>query len=774
MSQDGHPTGPARLAVKISPDAHKKQENDPAYLAGLIQGVGGYRDGLVPRAKSLFRKDAVLAQKIAQAVQLDPSYRPPNFDAWYQVEFVASSNTAPAPAADENPSWSLPEEALKLIHRLHELEQVESVHALREGPPPAVDPTDDPRSRNQGYLNAAPTGIDARYAWGFPGGDGAGAHIVDIEQGWNLNHEDLAAAGITLVSGTNEAWFDHGTSVLGELFMVDNQLGGVGIVPAAKGRVISQFQPGGYSTPAAIVEAIKNMTFGQILLLELQEYDSVGGAYFWPAEVADANFDAIRLATALGITVVQAGCNGSYDLDAYTNLSGKHIFNRSVAADYRESGAIMVGGATSVVPHSRMWFSNFGSRVDVYAWGENVDTATTDRETGTNNTLYTGLFNGTSSASPNVAGAAAAIQGLAKAALGYQFSPLQVRQMLITGGTPSRDPPTDRIGVMPNLRAIIDGPLLNLTPDLFIRDWIGDTGSPHTHDPSASPDIIVRQTPLANPQAALGPGSGTESDLSLSQPVVSGQNHYLYVRIQNRGGAAASTTRITVYYTHQSTALFPPQWHVIGTATLPAVPAGRVLTVSPRIDWPAAAVPGTGHYCFIAVADSAAGDPAPAMPTSFPAWRAWVQANNNVAWRNFNIIAAPPSSGTHHRFPIRIPGAFDAARRFAIRTVGSLPRESEVRFEIPVSLARNLGVQLQPVEGGQGNVVAVPLHPFAKTDVGEGVLPVDSLALCTLVVRVPNDVYTSTGDFEFAVLQLFEGEEIGRVTYRFGQITRLR
>ena len=82
--------------------------------------------------------------------------------------------------------------------------------------------------------------------------------------------------------------------------------------------------------------------------------------------------------------------------------------------------------------------------------------------------------------------------------------------------------------------------------------------------------------------------------------------------------------------------------------------------------------------------------------------------------------------------------------------------------------------QVEFVEGGQGNVVAVPLHPFAKTDVGEGVLPVDSLALCTLVVRVPNDVDTSTGDFEFAVLQLFEGEEIRRVTYRFGQITWLR
>ena len=34
----------------------------------------------------------------------------------------------------------------------------------------------------------------------FLGGDGAGAAFVDMEQGWNLNHEDLTAAGITPTS----------------------------------------------------------------------------------------------------------------------------------------------------------------------------------------------------------------------------------------------------------------------------------------------------------------------------------------------------------------------------------------------------------------------------------------------------------------------------------------------------------------------------------------------------------------------------------------------
>ena len=51
------------------------------------------------------------------------------------------------------------------------------------------------------------------------------------------------------------------------------------------------------------------------------------------------------MATAGGIVVVEAGGNAGYDLDAYTDKSGKKIFDRR-SADFREdSGAIMVGAA---------------------------------------------------------------------------------------------------------------------------------------------------------------------------------------------------------------------------------------------------------------------------------------------------------------------------------------------------------------------------------------------------------------------------------------------
>lgn len=237
--------------------------------------------------------------------------------------------------------------------------------------------------------------------------------------------------------------------------MVDNQLGGIGIVPGSKGRVVSQHRPDwSYNTADAILDAAAHSSFGDIILLEAQEYDPVSGLYYWPVEVADANFDAIQLATAIGITVVQAGCNGAYDLDQYVSLSGKRIFDRT-SADFRDSGAIMVGGANSWVPHTRWYGSNYGSRMDVYAWAEGVDTADTDA-TGTEN-WYTAWFGGTSGASPIIVGASAILQGMSQARRNIKMHPIELRRVLTTnGGTPSDNPAVDRIGIMPDLKTIID------------------------------------------------------------------------------------------------------------------------------------------------------------------------------------------------------------------------------------------------------------------------------------------------------------------------------
>jgi hypothetical protein len=60
--------------------------------------------------------------------------------------------------------------------------------------------------------------------------------------------------------------------VLGEMFMVDNQLGGVGIITGAKGFAVSQFREDySYNTAEAILDAASRLSFGDIMLLEAQE-----------------------------------------------------------------------------------------------------------------------------------------------------------------------------------------------------------------------------------------------------------------------------------------------------------------------------------------------------------------------------------------------------------------------------------------------------------------------------------------------------------------------
>ncbi|MCI4253138.1 S8 family serine peptidase [Bacillus sp. CCB-MMP212] len=330
----------------------------------------------------------------------------------------------------------------------------------------SVNPYDDPRFKNQGYLEAAPKGINASHAWSIKGGDGKNTTFVDMEYGWLLNHEDLVNKNIKLMSGQNISQHRaHGTSVLGIVSSEDNQIGNIGIAPKANVKVISQIRDNGiYNTADAILSAVHNLQAGDILLLEAQaSYDGYGDKYL-PVEVHPDIFDAIRVGADKGIIIIEAGANGSNDLDNFKDRNGKKILNRN-SPDFKDSGAIMVGAGTSTVPHKRLWFSNYGSRLDVYGWGENVDTTSANPSQNTTN-LYTSTFGGTSSASPIIAGAATSIQGIAKEHRGSPYTPAELRNILSNPntGTKSQDPWNDRIGVLPDLKFILDN--LGFNPDI--------------------------------------------------------------------------------------------------------------------------------------------------------------------------------------------------------------------------------------------------------------------------------------------------------------------
>jgi hypothetical protein len=759
-----------RIAVKLK-NLPRKRIKELGALNGLGKPGGTFR--LLPLIESL--TPGQLAELIEKAHQMDPDAELPDFSSWHQI-------ICPARVHPDD-----------LVKELRRRETVETAYVMRPVPPP-LNPSN--RNPNQGYLDTALSGgIDALSAWGFPGGDGAGIGFVDMEQGWNLDHLDLAAAKITLISGINQDFFRHGTSVLGEVLMVDNAdaqgpIGGLGIAPAASGRVVSQWRTAGSASPNnadAIVSAIASMKFGDVLLLEAQDFDPDPAAprFLWPVEIADATYDAILLATALGIVVVEAGADGFQNLDTYQNSLGKKIFDRNSTTDFRDSGAIMVGAGTSAYPHTPVGATNQGNRIDCYAWGENIYTTDTDDATGKVST-YRFDFGQTSGASAIVAGAALIVQGMAQASLGYRFSPRALRQLLKTNGTPLTNGVKDVIGVMPNLGGIITTKQLNLAPDLYLRDYVGDTGDPTTGIVSQSPDIIVRQAAVANPQGSYGAGSGTENDPGLSQDVAAGQPNFLYVRLLNRGGSVANAVSVDLYWSPPATLVTPNLWTKIGTAAIPSVPTGNVLTVSGGVAWQNP--PGPGHYCFVAVAGNTE-DPKPGFSPStvnqffstIDEYITFVENNNNVVWRNFNVVAGPPLPGPpspeppsprgFYSMPFFIPGAFDTGHTFELEALGCLPERSRALLEIPDWLAgalRNLPSEVE--RNPKTRTARIPLNPFGLQRLGSVMLHVGSRAQCKLLVQLPEEGRQHA--YEFTVRQLYHEREVGRITWRFAALRK--
>lgn len=388
----------------------------------------------------------------------------------------------------------------KLVENLKQEALVDAVYIKPPAVPPAIldeeaEPVaDEPplvtkdMTAEQGYLNAAPEGIDAHFAWTHPGGCGDGISIIDIEGAWNFNHEDLLLNQGGIVGGTaltDKSWRNHGTEVAGIISGDHTGFGIKGICPKALFSGYSAFDNRGLMNySAAIMQAANRLNAGDIILIELQEHGprdpGFGQKGDIPIEWCPDNFDAIRLATAKGIIVVEAGGNGYENLDDAiygTKLDGfgddwKNPFKRGD----RDSGAIIVGagspppgthGRGQDPDRSRCNFSNYGSVVDAQGWGREVATTGGHKNKAGNmqrgsdeDRWYTNEFGGTSGASPIVVGTLACCQGALKAAGRPLLTPVTARELLRNTGSPQTDaedrPATQRIGNRPDLRAMFN------------------------------------------------------------------------------------------------------------------------------------------------------------------------------------------------------------------------------------------------------------------------------------------------------------------------------
>ena len=401
-----------------------------------------------------------------------------------------------------------------VLGELAELEDVEAVHRI---PLPAETPlppdySSPSSSPSQAYLNAAPSGIDARAAWSVPGGRGANVRICDVEYSYNNNHADLGS--VTLVGPASVDPMNdphHGTAVLGVLRGLDNGFGVRGIADQASLYFAASNTAAGFNVGAAITQCANALNPGDIILIEQQlngpnANPSNGQFGLVAVEWYKPYYDAIVAAVAAGRVVVEAAGNGQQNLDApiyQTGNDGHYPFLLR-----NDSGAILVGAGQSPVsggtPRAPSWFTNHGATVDLQGWGDSVLTAGYGDLYSAEgvNQGYTATFAGTSSASPIVAGAAASLQGVYRARNGgTPASPALIKKLLQDGATAQQG--TGNIGGLPNLARSLSADLRAPTPLVVISE---------SFDSTAGGMTVVRGGPWAisgGRYVLSSPASGT-------------------------------------------------------------------------------------------------------------------------------------------------------------------------------------------------------------------------------------------------------------------------
>jgi serine protease len=725
------------------------------------------------------------------------------------------------------------EEVVAALNRLAEVDL-----AYRELA--ANDPQTKPGGRlfaeDQGYLSDSPAGISASWAWkGLaperPTSEAIASKtapltICDLEQGWNRNHQELKnlkdkkGRQLPILYGANQADEGipghHGTAVLGQLAAAGRSPEDIteGTSDICHFVLASHYlskdekekdadtgrqQPHPFAgtngnVATAIMQALEKnagpLGKGDILLLEVQRG-------LLPTEVDEADFDAIRLASGLGILVIEAAGNGGFDLDAWSDPKTHRSLQRGVA-HFRDSGAVLVGASRASLPHDRAPFSNYGSRLDCYGWGEAVTTCGYGDlfgAAGDDDTLYTNSFSGTSSASPIIAGAAALLQALHIQQAGCRLEPQAMRDLLSDPATGTRQGPNvpGHIGVMPDLKAIVNG--LRLVPVVYMRRSVFDDGSTPGPDDeiSSSPDILLWQGDLNQTDALYGAGKGRENLPAPGSPMVTANlnrsnNDHLYVRLRNRGLGNGSA-HIHLFASPAATLITPERWIPWGSLDAADLPQGDTLTVAAGPAVPLFTLPSAPEgtpdtpWSFLAVLfglkehnhpdPSSFFDWTNGLPPGLPyfnwnQYRAFLR-QPGVAWRNTHRVTGTVGSAdtTAVTPSFFIAGTPDRARLFDFEVIQRLPEGATVTFEVLTPFDAKLRQRKPWIDGTESipPKILLPKRPWTAIREVELAAGTHAEATFTVTVKAPN---TLNGSHSLAVRQLWHGEEVGRITWYFG------
>jgi hypothetical protein len=160
--------------------------------------------------------------------------------------------------------------------------------------------------------------------------------------------------------------------------------------------------------------------------------------------------------------------------------------------------------------------------------------------------------------------------------------------------------------------------------DIYIKDSDVDTGSVPSPSPWwSSPDIWVRNDGDCTNTVHENPLAGSPTTLC--------------VRVRNRMTTAVDNITVNVYWANAALALsWPSSWTYVNTFFIPNLPGNG--TMVKAVPWNVPFI--TGHFCFLARADSPVKDPVGSGPdTVAPVDLAY--NNNNIAQKNVTVSAYP-------------------------------------------------------------------------------------------------------------------------------------
>jgi hypothetical protein len=372
---------------------------------------------------------------------------------------------------------------------------------------------------------------------------------------------------------------------------------------------------------------------------------------------------------------------------------------------------------------------------------------------------------------------------------GERLSPRRMRELLKAPSNSTESATGALIGRMPNLAQLVTA--LGDVPDLYIRDYPGDTGAvPSTGALSVSPDVVVSKTSLSGAALAAAFAAGTSE-------VERGHDNFIYVRVSNRNAVQALDAKVKVYWSKVATLITPVDWKLVNPIVPPAnahatltVPPNGSLVEAPEIPWAMANLPpASGHYCFVATVDhpldpepltgvfaaaAVAGDLTPA----WEAFYAYIKNNNNVTWRNFNAVDLPApggGAGGAAPAPFLVTGAPDAERYFDLEILQSCPDAVSVVWELPPKLFRQLDADFAEVRMPKGCRLWRALWPSRYGRVSAVLQPRAELVLPRVLLEKSAQLqcrfrFAATealpeAPCTVAIRQLYHGIEVGRVTW---------